>query len=227
MTIRPSPAVSFTSPWWLWMISRKLEKYVCTSWLSRFASSCSESFVYPAMSRNTTETSTVRFSSSVAFGFCSRSFLTASGTNFDSSPLSCSSSASRWRDSWRFCKAVSSSWFLVASSVWAMREPRRHVVEGSAELPDLVARALRHPRPEVAVADAPGDGRERRDRPDDDGAHRHRQDGRSGEDRQRRDEDLAVAVAPDLDRRPAPSTSRRAPRRAPCDRCRDSPGSSS
>ena len=26
MTIRPSPAVSFTSPWWFWMISRKLEK---------------------------------------------------------------------------------------------------------------------------------------------------------------------------------------------------------
>ena len=71
------------------------------------------------MSRNTTETSTVRFSSSVALGFRSRSFLTASGTNFDSSPLSCSSSASRWRDSWRFWSAVSSSLFLVASSVWA------------------------------------------------------------------------------------------------------------
>ena len=26
MTMRPSPAVSFTSPWWAWMISRKLEK---------------------------------------------------------------------------------------------------------------------------------------------------------------------------------------------------------
>src|SRR2546427_523287 len=45
MTMRPSPAVSFTSPWWFWMISKKLEKYVWTSWLSFFASSCSESFV--------------------------------------------------------------------------------------------------------------------------------------------------------------------------------------
>ena len=45
ITMRPSPAVSFTSPCWPWMISRKLEKYVWTSWLSFFASSCSESFV--------------------------------------------------------------------------------------------------------------------------------------------------------------------------------------
>jgi len=51
------------------MISKYDEKYVCTSWLSRRGSSCSESFVYPVMSRNRTDTSTFFFSSSVAFGF--------------------------------------------------------------------------------------------------------------------------------------------------------------
>ncbi|HEU5321959.1 MAG TPA: hypothetical protein VFX28_14225 [Methylomirabilota bacterium] len=45
MTMRPSPAVSLMSPCWAWMISRKLEKYVCTSWLSRRGSSCSLSRV--------------------------------------------------------------------------------------------------------------------------------------------------------------------------------------
>src|SRR5207247_5086783 len=63
------------------------------------------------------QTSTFFFSSSVAFGFCSSKRLTDSGTNFDSSPLSCSSSSRRWRDSWRLCSAVTSSVFLDSSSV--------------------------------------------------------------------------------------------------------------
>ena len=45
MTMRPSPAVSLMSPWCVWMISRKDEKYVCTSWFSRLGSSCSDSLV--------------------------------------------------------------------------------------------------------------------------------------------------------------------------------------
>ena len=45
MTMRPSPAVSLMSPCWRWISSRKLEKYVCTSWFSLRGSSCSESFV--------------------------------------------------------------------------------------------------------------------------------------------------------------------------------------
>ena len=77
-------------------------------------------------------------------------------------------------------------------------EPRGHVVEGSAQIADLVTGAGRRPRLEVAVADAPGDRRELPDRADHDGAHRHRQDGRGGQDRQHRDQDLAVPVAPDL-----------------------------
>src|SRR5947199_1220635 len=83
------------------------------------------------MSRNTTETSTVRFSSSVALGFRSRSFLTASGTNFDSSPLSCSSSATRWRDSWRF-------W----SAVWNLQERSEEHTSELQSLRHLVCRLL-------------------------------------------------------------------------------------
>ena len=109
------------------------------------------------MSRNSTETSTVFFSSSVALGFCSSSRLTASGTNFDSSPLSCSSSSSRCA---RLLKMLQRGRQLGVLALQLLRGPwasrAGHVVEGGAELADLVAGGRRRPRLEVAVADAPG-----------------------------------------------------------------------
>src|SRR4029434_3392605 len=62
-------------------IARKLENYPWIIRLSRCGGSCSDRRVYPSTSRNKTETSASRFSSSCALGFCSSSFVTASGTH--------------------------------------------------------------------------------------------------------------------------------------------------
>ena len=150
------------------------------------------------MSRNSTDTSTLRCSSSVALGLASSSRFTASGTNLDSSPLICSSSSRRCRDSWRLLSAVPSSAFFSSSSVWA-RESRSVIsLKARPSCPissreRTGARASKSPPPTRRAAPASAVmGRtttwpmaKARSAPAD----------RDGEDR---DEDLLVALALDL-----------------------------
>src|SRR3990172_4949484 len=143
------------------------------------------------MSRKRTDTSTVFFSSSVAFGFCSSSRLTASGTNLESSPLSCSSSSRRWRDSCRCWSVVASSVFLPARSLYAWLSRAVMSLNAVPRSPSssreaTAARASKSPAP-------PGRAGQGLDRPQDDRAHRDGQHPGRGGDGQERDQELPIA----------------------------------
>ena len=75
----------------------------------------------------------------------------------------------------------------------SLSQPARHLVEGGAELPELVAGGQNGPSLEVTVAYPTGRGGQHRHRADHDPAHGHREHGGRGDDGQPGDEDLAVA----------------------------------
>jgi hypothetical protein len=92
--------------------------------------------------------------------------------------------------------AVPSSAFF-SSSVWA-GEPLGHLVEGQAELSDLVPRAHGRARREVAPAHPPGRPGQRGDRAHHDVAHGESEERAGHRDGQDGDEDLLIALALDL-----------------------------
>ena len=178
------------------------------------------------MSRNSTETSTFFFSSSVALGFCSSSRWTASGHELRQLALELLQQRQSLARLLQMLQRGGQLGVLALQIVAGRGQPRGHLVEGGAELADLVAGAHGRPRLEVAGADATGGAGELAERAHHDAAHGHGQHAAGGHDRQAADEELAVAMAARPRRARAPSRSPRAPPRAPCGRCRGSPGTS-
>src|SRR5260370_865393 len=150
------------------------------------------------MPRNSTEPSSLRFSRLVAVGSRSSSSLTASGTNLDSSPFSCSSASRRCREACRFSSAVASSvlraarsrWVRARCSVMSFSAPPSSPTSSPAParaLPGKASPPVGGPPTGGAGVGPPAVGRAPRREP-------HRRD----QDRHQADHDLAVALQPYL-----------------------------
>ena len=145
------------------MISRKLEKYVCTSWLSRRGSSCSDSLRVAGDVEEEHGDLDVLLLQLGGVGILLEQPLHRLGHELRQLALELLEQLQTLRATPGGSAArVASSVFLRSSSWWARGQPARHVVEGRAELADLVAAAHGRPRLEVALADPAGRRRQLR-----------------------------------------------------------------